>query len=178
MERGCQGKLQMLKEAMELYRASHLLPFASFFTLRHPSHRDYVRMMRTNTLKDVARAFEGSEVHLVDLLPGDSWDVSTEHISRLRPHQEHLDNVAQRLRYLEERFDVSVSNQHHPITGDLTRAEVESYLLQLNETPAMALCEDLTVRVRANNENYKDIEEIVYFFSNWSGRASSFEAHC
>ena len=116
MERGCQGKLRMLKEAMELYKARHLLPFASYFTLWHPSHRDYVRMMRTNTLKDVARAFEGSEAHVVDLLPGDSWDVSTGRISRLRPHQEQLGDLAQRLRYLEERFDASVFNQYHPIT--------------------------------------------------------------
>jgi CMP-N-acetylneuraminate monooxygenase len=153
MDRARQGKLQMLKDAMALYKGEVLIPFASHFALWHPAHREYVRMMPANTVDDVLQAFAGSGVRVVDLLPGESWDASSGHIRRLWGRRAHLYDLSYKLRYLERCFDPRIFGAHHPAPDPPTRAEVERYLLGLNETPEVALCEDLTVRVRAMREN-------------------------
>src|SRR5262249_24966460 len=73
MKRACGGQLIMLKHAVELYGASYLLPFASHSTLCQPEHRDYVRRGRHNSIDQVVRAFAGTDVTVIDLLPGESW---------------------------------------------------------------------------------------------------------
>ncbi|MGH9944782.1 MAG: Rieske 2Fe-2S domain-containing protein [Pyrinomonadaceae bacterium] len=148
-ERARQGKLQMLKEAMELYGGEFLLPFASHFALWHPSHREFMRMLRVNTIDDVVRAFEGSETGVLDLLPGESWDAASGRIERAWPQRGLLFKRAQVLKHLAESFDQNVFEQHHAATDELTREEVEEYFLRLNETPEIAFCENLTVRMRA-----------------------------
>jgi CMP-N-acetylneuraminate monooxygenase len=153
MERACQGKLHMLQEAMQLYRGKYLLPIASHFALWHPTHREYVCMMRTNTLDDVVGAFAGSEVEVIDLLPGELWDVSAGRRTRVEYRREPLHDLPYKLQYLERRFNSQVFQQHHPVSGDLTAAEVQAYFLRLNDVPEMAFCEDLTVRVRASGGN-------------------------
>ena len=154
MEHACQGKLQMLREAMTLYRGEYLLPIASHFALWHPAHREHVRMMSTNTIDNVIQAFAGSNVHVVDVLPGEIWDVSVGQVTRLWHRRGRLYDLAYKLKYLERRFNSSEFQQHHPISGDLTHAEVRAYFLRLNEVPEMAFCENLTVRVRANDGNH------------------------
>ncbi|MGH7380676.1 MAG: MBL fold metallo-hydrolase [Candidatus Methylomirabilales bacterium] len=153
MKRACQGMLQMLREAMDLYKAKYLLPLASHFALWHPSHREYVSMMRTNTLDDVVRGFEGTGIHVIDLLPGESWDIAVERIARLGICREHFYDLAYKLQYLERCFDIRVFEKHYPVSADLSPAGVEAYFLRLNETPEIAFCEDVTVRLRAIGGN-------------------------
>lgn len=158
MERARHGMIQMLKEAMKLYGGEYLLPFASHFALWHPAHREYVRLMRRNTVDDVVRAFAESNVQVVDLLPGETWDLSTGQIKRLWRQRERLYDREYMLRYLERRFDNGVFEQHHPTSEEATRAEVESYLLALGELPEVAFCEDLTVKLRAGNADQDSLE--------------------
>src|SRR5690242_17144125 len=119
METAREGMLRMLKEAAALYGARYLLPFASHFTLWHPSHREYVRAMRRNTLDDIVRAFEESDVRVVDLLPGESWDASTFQFSRLWRERARLYEPDQVMRYLDRRFDAQEFARHHPVASDL-----------------------------------------------------------
>jgi CMP-N-acetylneuraminate monooxygenase len=111
-------------------------------------------MMLANTVDDVVQAFEGTEVRVIDLLPGESWEVSTGHISRSWNRRAHLSDLTSKLRYLEQCFDPRVFEEHHPAPDPPTRAEIERYLLGLNETPEITLCEDLTVRVRGMREGF------------------------
>jgi CMP-N-acetylneuraminate monooxygenase len=153
LERSCHGKLRMLKEAMELYQGNYLLPFASHFALWHRSHREYARLLRTNTLEDVVQTFEGTHVRVVDLLPGEIWDVSSGNITRLPDIREHIYDPDHKLQYLERSFDINEFEQYHPVSGHLTYPDMEAYLSRLNETPEIVFCEDLTVRLRATGGN-------------------------
>src|SRR4029079_14260743 len=57
IERARTGMLRMLVQAVKQYQPDYLIPFASHFTLWHPSHRRYVDEYRRNTLDDVLRLF-------------------------------------------------------------------------------------------------------------------------
>jgi len=150
--RAGEGYLGMLKQATQLYGAAYMLPFASHFTLWHPDHRDYVRMLRKNTLDDVVRTFADTEVQVIDLLPGETWDVSQQQISRLWRSRERLYTLEHVLRHVERRFDERLFREQHPASGELTRGEIEAYFLRLNETPEVIFCEDLAVSVRATSD--------------------------
>src|SRR5262249_34229909 len=71
----CAGKLQLIREATTLYGASAVLPFASHFVLWHPAHLQYASLMKRNTLADVTATLADTDVDVIDLLPGDTWDV-------------------------------------------------------------------------------------------------------
>jgi CMP-N-acetylneuraminate monooxygenase len=147
-ERARLGMLRMLHQAVKVYRPRYLLPFASYFTLWHPSHREYVREMRRNTLDDVVRAFRAHAVEVLDMLPGGAW----------APAAGLLDRGPGRATfYASDRwheppdgcFDQAVFETHHPAPGPLPREQVREYFLRLNEIPDIAFCEDLVVRVEA-----------------------------
>ncbi|MCI0437542.1 MAG: Rieske 2Fe-2S domain-containing protein [Chloroflexi bacterium] len=149
LNRRREGMIAMLKQAVDIYGATHLLPFASDFALWHPSHREYAYMMRKITRDEVKMAFEGTEVKVIDLLPGDSWDVSTGDVNRWEGRQPYDDTRNEMLSYIEERFDEAVFSEHHPVSGSPTYEEMAEYFLRLNQSPEMAFCEELTVTVRA-----------------------------
>lgn len=104
MERARKGLLEMLKRAMDLYGGRYLLPFVSHFILWHPSHREYTRTRRRNTVDDVVRAFEGNNVRDIDLLPGEGWEVATGHINRIWENRDQPYEADNKLRHVEQRF--------------------------------------------------------------------------
>ena len=67
--------LEMLKQAMDMYQAKFLLPFASHFRLQHPDHDQFNLDIGKNTIMDVKNKL--SEHHIIDLLPGESWNSLT-----------------------------------------------------------------------------------------------------
>ncbi len=135
--KACEGKLQLIREATTIYGASAVLPFASHFALWHESHRHYASLMKRNTLEDVRAALADTDVDVIDLLPGDTWDVGKGVIkrassARLQPDV-HPDAFA----------------AAYPKDESLTRDELERYLLRLNDVPEIAFCEDVVVRMIA-----------------------------
>ena len=169
----------MLKQAAQLYGAGSILPFASHFTLWHPSHRDYVRMLRKNTLDDVVCTFADTDVQVIDLLPGESWEHvpqagtlpsarGGQQINRLWRSRERLYTLDHILRHLERRYDEKTFQEHHPSSGELTREEIEAYFLRLNETPEVVFCEDLGVSVRAIG-GAPDAGDLEVFFEARAG---------
>lgn len=143
----CDGKLALIRESAGLYGASAVLPFASHFTLWHPDHQQHAAMMRRNTLDDVKKAMAGSRAQVINLLPGDVWDVGRAHIRRehsaAAEHTALTDAIAYRNRpELRAYFSAQ-----HPVAEQLTDEELTSYLLRLNNVPEIATCEDLTVRI-------------------------------
>ena len=133
----CEGKLALIREAAALYRASAVLPFASHFALWHPDHLKHAAMMRRNTMADVRRAMAGTATQVIDLLPGDVWDVGHAAIRR-----EHDSAAAPDVAHYQAYFA-----GQHPASEDLTEAEVMDYLEGLNRVPEIGCCEDLTVRM-------------------------------
>jgi hybrid cluster-associated redox disulfide protein len=147
--RACAGKLELIREAARLYGASTVLPFASHFTLWHPTHREYARLMKRNTLDDVKATLAGSTVEVIDLLPGERWDVGDGTISRLENDRSTLYEPTRIAAYMDQAIDPETFAAHHPSEEGLTRPELVEYLDRLNAVPEIANCEDLTARIRA-----------------------------
>ena len=133
----CAGKLALIREAAQMYGASSVLPCASHFTLWRPEHLPHAAMMRRNSLADVVQAMQGSATQVIDLLPGDVWDVGRAAIRR-----EH-DTIGAPDHAAYERLFAG----QYPHGRRLTEAALLAYLMRLNTVPDIALCEDLTVRM-------------------------------
>lgn len=142
----CTGKLKMIGAAVDLYRATAVLPFASHFTLWHPSHRQYGRAMRRNSLEDVKQALGATEV--IDLLAGETWDVGAGVIRRGDLDRGRLYQTDRMEAYMASAVSPSAFAVHFPVDESLTLAELTRYLEQLNRVPDIVHCEDLTVRIR------------------------------
>src|SRR5690606_37675626 len=147
MSRANEGILRMLREAAELYGARYLVPFASHFALWHPDHRRFADRMERNSLQDVIRGMADSQIEVIDLLPGDSWEVATGEIQRSAV-QRGTDRAALG-KYLEEAFNPDVFARFHPKDEPIAPAALRDYFLRLNDIPEIAFCEDLTVVVKA-----------------------------
>ena len=126
-QKACAGKLQLIREATRLYGASTVLPFASHFALRHPSHRNYASLMKRNTLADVKATFADSDVDVVDLLPGDTWDVGRGVIRRAPASAEaSAGKAAEAAPVAPEKFAAV-----YPSDESLSRDELVAHLLRL-----------------------------------------------
>src|SRR5262249_753003 len=115
------------------------------------------------------RTFADTEVQVIDLLPGERWDVGEQQISRLWRSRERLYTLDHVLRHVERRFDEDSFREHHPASGELTRVEIEAYFLRLNETPEVIFCEDLVVSVRAMGDP-PGTNDLDVFFESKAGK--------
>jgi CMP-N-acetylneuraminate monooxygenase len=138
--KACEGTLQLIREATKVYDASSVLPFASHFALWHPSHVHYASLMKRNTLADVTSRFAGTDVDVIDLLPGDTWDVG-KGIIRRGSNDVRL------------KADATSALVPSALVRDesLTSTELVTYLQRLNDVPEIAFCEDVVVRLEAES---------------------------
>ena len=136
--KACEGKLQLIREATSIYGASSVLPFASHFSLWHPSHQRYASLMKRNTLEDVKATLADTDVDVIDVLPGDTWDVGKGVIRR-----------ASERRDTQPAITLDQFAAAYPSDKSLTRDELAAYLLRLNDVPEIAFCEDVIVRMIA-----------------------------
>lgn len=143
----CAGKLKLIREAAALYGATTVLPFASHFTLWHPSHRAFVRLMKRNTLDDVKTALKDDETEVIDLLPGETWGVGKRLIQRAATRAELF--APERLdAYMRSAVNSLTFDACHPTDESLSSAELIAYLERLNSVPEIVHCEEVTVRFR------------------------------
>ena len=160
MESARQGCIELLKEAMDLYGGRYLLPFAGHFALWHPSHLKYVQLMRKNTVDDILEAFEQTDVTVLNLLPGESWDGPSGEFSRCWDRREELYVRDSFLKRLSDSFDQPVFEAHHPADKTASREAVEGYFLSLNDVPDIIFCDELTVtlRTREIGSDHRELE--------------------
>jgi len=159
--KACDGKLQLIREATKLYGASAVLPFASHFSLWHPSHRSYASLMKRNTLADVKATLADTDVDVIDLLPGDAWDVG-KGVIRRGPDKAGRE------------ADTTAAI---PRDEALTRNELAAYLRRLNEVPEIAFCEDVVVRMQAESAS-NPAASIDLSFTVINGRLSVLDGAC
>jgi CMP-N-acetylneuraminate monooxygenase len=148
-DRACTGKLQLIREAARLYGASTVVPFASHFSLWHPTHRAHARLMKRNTLGDVKAALAEQDVTVIDLLPGDGWDVGAGTITRLEDDRSDIYAPERLAAFMDTAVDAATFAANHASDESLTERELIAYIDQLNAVPEIVHCEDLTVRIRA-----------------------------
>ncbi len=71
--RSREAGLRLLKDAVHLYQARHVLSFGSHFVLLHPSQRKYFKQLKQYTVDDAADALRESGTSVIDILPGETW---------------------------------------------------------------------------------------------------------
>ena len=162
-QRSSDGKIGMLKQAMELYGADFMLPFAGHFGLWHPSHKEFQRGLKQNTVKDVVAAFKGTRVKVIDILPGEKWDSSTGKIQRGYQDRDLVFDLSHKIKTLESQFDPEIFEQYHPLNAHAKTEDIEAYLLRLNDVSDMVFCEDLTVLLKSVGKSRVDQAICVSF---------------
>ena len=147
MERSRQGSLDMLRDAVRAYGASYVLPFASFFTLRRPEHGSYLKSLRKNSPAHVVTALTEEGVKVVDLLPGECWDVgSGDRTTVFEGERDRIFESVEMLAFAQAHW--AETELEAAEKRSVTLDEVRRYFLRLNETAEIAFCEDLTVSLR------------------------------
>jgi len=143
------GQLKMISDAVKLYNADTFLPFASHFSLWHPSHEKYIELFRKNNLSDVVSLLKNQNTGLIDLLPGDQWTAKENKIERgpLKIEEVYRKDSLQRAIQAERK------KTHDVEKVKISESELDEYFLSLNSLTEMKLCEDLSIRVRISDQS-------------------------
>src|SRR5579859_2360307 len=152
MTMASESKLQMLQQAVGLYKCDYLLPFASHFGLWHPLHRQYREVMKRNTLDDVVRTFATSPVKVIDLLPGERWNAATGEFARREGERDSWFSHEFMLSQMEAVYDSQQFERSIPAPNRLSEDELRAYLLRLNDVPEIVFSENLTVILRITED--------------------------
>ncbi len=96
-----EGYLKWLKQIADITKTKYLLPFANFNEIYHPELIHYLAKKPLNTINDVKKTFDGKDIEVLDLLPGESWDGN---FSRIPNREKFFDNDF-KLNYLKEKFE-------------------------------------------------------------------------
>lgn len=119
------GILNMMKQIITLCNADYILPFANFNELYQNNHRKYVKMQPKNRLDDVINFFKSSDVEVIDLLPGESWDGKQKKFFR-RINRNDYFKKEYMFNYLTQKFESAEKNKKI-IKFDLTHKEIKNY---------------------------------------------------
>lgn len=135
------GTLEMLGQAMEMYQAKFLLPFASHFRLQHPDHEQFNLNIGKNSIVDVKNYMIDHQV--IDLLPGESWNSLTGTFFR-RYTESARKKLYQPRKYI---FNINEFSKFYPVGKGTKTKDVEEYILNLNNSPDIVHCEDIQVKL-------------------------------
>ncbi|MGO4546727.1 Rieske 2Fe-2S domain-containing protein [Paenibacillus sp. 2TAB23] len=145
MRKSCSGLLTMLENAASLYQTKNIIPFASHFELWNPEHEPFVHKSLKNSLDDVLKYFENKPIRVVDLLAGEKWIPESDEIERIGYNRRELYDPINKHLWLKNQFDQEIFMKSYPTAIDISRQEVISYLLKLNEVPEIIFSEDVEV---------------------------------
>ena len=140
-ERVKHGTIEMLRQAMKMYQAKFLLPFASHFRLQHPKHEDYDLRVGKNTIIDVKQKL--IEHQVIDILPGESWNSMSGNFFRVYGEQTKQKIYDGRRHF----FNLDEFSKFYPEPCAVDVGELQKYLLNLNNTPEIVHCENIQVRL-------------------------------
>ena len=118
-----EGFLEWLKQIVEITKARYLLPFANFNEIYHPKLIHYLSNKPQNTINDVKKIFEGKDVEVLDLLPGESWDGK---FSRISDREKFFDDDF-RLDYLKKKFEQDDKSNNEEYKYEILDDEIKTY---------------------------------------------------
>ncbi len=77
MINACNGRLEMLVQAISMYKSDFIIPFASHVRFWLEQHKKYRNTLITNNINNVIGFFKQKKKmdHLIPLIPGDSYDL-------------------------------------------------------------------------------------------------------
>jgi len=118
-----EGFLEWLKQIVEITKARYLLPFANFNEIYHPKLIHYLSDKPQNTINDVKKIFDGKDVEVLDLLPGESWDGK---FSRISDREKFFDDDF-RLDYLKKKFEQDEKYNMEEYEYEISDEEIRTY---------------------------------------------------
>ena len=146
-----------LQEKVKLYNPRILFPIASFFGLWHPSQSEYATLAKNISPQDIINAFNGTDVQVVDVLPGESWNVNTGEVTGNLKDRDRLFDHYYKIEHLQRVYDEQSFLQVHPPVKDLSVDQIKDYFWGLNSVPDMAMSEDVSVSVTVNRSDRANI---------------------
>ena len=165
MERACEGKIKLLMQATELYDSNYILPFASHFKLWQPEHEDYLRSITTNSIDDILNEFKKHKMEhkLIDMIPGDTWDTESNHITRQFDDRYKIYDPKNIIKNVKNDFNINGKNLSLTDFWNTTKKkisiqEAKNYFTYLNDSPDIKNCEDINVELKCWNKNWEEIK--------------------
>ena len=126
MEKANKGLLVGIKFLIEQFHAKFYIPFASLSKLYYPDHLQYQKTRKSNSHETVKNYLKNIPVKVIDLLPGESWDVETDQISRI-PHRRKFFNNKFLYTYLKNQFDKEKREKFIPSQFTLSDSMIIDY---------------------------------------------------
>lgn len=148
-ENAAAGILRMLRQAVDVYGAKFLLPFASYFTLWYPQQRKFAELLYRNTHDEMSGALDGTSCEVLDILPGEVWNIRTSGWKQRIPAEQRavIFTSEEIERYRDSLIDRGWLKQVH-LQADIDRARVHEYFMRLNRVPEILFSEELDFRVQ------------------------------
>jgi CMP-N-acetylneuraminate monooxygenase len=177
MQKSNLGRIEQIKTAMNLYKASYFLPFASHFCFWHKSHMDFLEIAQRNSVDTIKLAFENEEkFEVIDLLPGESWDVEQEKIYYIYKDRSVFYDKQNIKKFINSIWSEDNFYRQSPeiTTEKVGHEEIQNYFLRLNRTPEIIFCENVTVVFHITDFNY-NLNSYSFTIKVHDGKLSFFE---
>ena len=165
MERSCKGKIKLLMEALKLYDANYIIPFASHFRLWQPEHRYYLESIITNSIDDILNGFINNNMQnqLIDMIPGDSWNTENNEITRMWEDRKLLydnKNIFNKIKldFNENREELKINEYWQTFERVVTEKDVKNYFIYLNDSPDIRNCENINVNFQCWFEGFSKLK--------------------
>ena len=138
-----EGFLEWLKQIVEITKTKYLLPFANFLEIYHPELIHYLSEKPQNTINDVKRTFEGKEVEVLDLLPGESWNGN---FSRIPKREKFFDDDF-KLNYLKKKFEDDNESNVFEHECNISDDEIKTYFENFSNSFLAAQVGEYSIRL-------------------------------
>jgi CMP-N-acetylneuraminate monooxygenase len=155
------GMLKMLKSMVDSFQAKYFLPIASFHSLYHPDHLKHEKIKKKKSLLDVLNFFEGDDVEVLDLFPGESWNGENKKINRRSNRNKFFDDSFH-YNYLKKAFARDKDKGFIPSKFDITHKELRNYFLSFNKNETIKYIGDMRLSFTAYNEK-KKLHALIHF---------------
>ena len=155
MESACIGRLQMLEQALSIYKSDYILPFASHIKLWLEEHDKYRKTLISNSINEVTKYFndKGKSDKLIDIIPGDEYNLNKSKLTKTYYDRKSLYDI--------EKIESSIIKDRNSFKGDLISWDSCNIFISSN------LIIDHFTKELSSKDN--DIEEDLYLICNIYG---------
>ena len=125
------GMLRMFKSIAETCNSTYVLPFANFFELANPEHQQYNEIIVKNSLEHVNNYFSRTNLKVLDLIPGESWDNNG--FKRLPDREKFFDNKFMS-EFLKNTHEKEKEMDFVPKSFDMDHDEIKKYFEEFSNS--------------------------------------------
>ena len=161
MENTNLGALKMLKQMVDSFKPKYLLPFADFNELYYPRHLKYQKMRIKNSLQTVKEFFKDTQIKVLDLIPGESWDGDSDTMDRRAGHEKFFSEKFM-LDYLKNQYKKEKNIGYVPKKFDISEAEIMHYFTSFSGAEITKQVGNLKLLFEAWDKN-QSISMIIVF---------------